>query len=59
MFSRKGVNRDCQKWQTGVYLLKGQVAELKFTDRARDVLERVQSIYEYEFLQPLQHQNKG
>ncbi|EST54917.1 short-chain dehydrogenase [Brevibacillus panacihumi W25] len=37
--------------ETGVFLLKGQVAELKFTDQARHVLERIHTIYEHEFLQ--------
>jgi NAD(P)-dependent dehydrogenase (short-subunit alcohol dehydrogenase family) len=37
--------------KTGVYLLKGQVAGLKFNDQARNVLERIQAIYEHEFLQ--------
>ncbi|MBT2288732.1 SDR family NAD(P)-dependent oxidoreductase [Paenibacillus albidus] len=37
--------------KTGVYLLKGQVAGLKFKDQARNVLERIQVIYEHEFLQ--------
>ncbi|AWB46667.1 short-chain dehydrogenase [Paenibacillus sp. CAA11] len=37
--------------ETGVFLLKGQVAEVKFIDQARDVLERVNTIYEHEFLQ--------
>ncbi|KZS48879.1 short-chain dehydrogenase [Paenibacillus glucanolyticus] len=37
--------------KTGVYLLKGQVAELKFKDQASNVLERIQAVYEHEFLQ--------
>ncbi|OZB92440.1 SDR family NAD(P)-dependent oxidoreductase [Paenibacillus sp. XY044] len=37
--------------ETGVFLLKGQVADLKFTDQARHVLERIHAIYEREFLQ--------
>ncbi|MMZ50554.1 SDR family NAD(P)-dependent oxidoreductase [Paenibacillus polymyxa] len=37
--------------ETGVFLLKGQVAELKFKDQARNVLERINTIYEHEFLQ--------
>ncbi|MCZ8523018.1 MULTISPECIES: SDR family NAD(P)-dependent oxidoreductase [Paenibacillus] len=37
--------------KTGVFLLKGQVAELKFKDQAPNVLERIQAIYEHEFLQ--------
>ncbi|WP_336785843.1 SDR family NAD(P)-dependent oxidoreductase [Paenibacillus sp. MMO-177] len=36
--------------ESGVFLLKGRVAELKFTDQAMNVLERIQAIYEYEFL---------
>ncbi|MCK9860222.1 SDR family NAD(P)-dependent oxidoreductase [Paenibacillus sp. ATY16] len=36
--------------ESGVFLLKGRVAELKFKDQARNVLERIQAIYEYEFL---------
>lgn len=36
--------------ESGVFLLKGRVAELKFTDQAKNVLERIQAIYEYEFL---------
>lgn len=35
--------------ETGVFLLKGQVTELKFEDQARNVLERIHSIYEHEF----------
>lgn len=37
--------------KTGVFLVKGQVTELKFTDQARNVLERIQAIYDHEFLQ--------
>ncbi|RCX22534.1 NAD(P)-dependent dehydrogenase (short-subunit alcohol dehydrogenase family) [Fontibacillus phaseoli] len=37
--------------KTGVFLVKGQVAELKFSDQARSVLERLQTIYEHDFLQ--------
>lgn len=37
--------------ETGVFLLKGQVADLKFKDQARNVLERINMIYEHEFLQ--------
>lgn len=37
--------------KTGVFLVKGQVSGLKFMDQARNVLERVQAIYEHEFLQ--------
>ncbi|WP_239617696.1 SDR family NAD(P)-dependent oxidoreductase [Cohnella mopanensis] len=37
--------------KNGVFLLKGQVAELKFKDQALKVLERIQAIYEHEFLQ--------
>lgn len=36
--------------ETGVFLLKGQVAELKFKDQAQNVLERINTIYEHEFL---------
>ncbi|GGG71835.1 SDR family NAD(P)-dependent oxidoreductase [Paenibacillus radicis (ex Gao et al. 2016)] len=41
-----GEHRD----KSGVFLMKGRVAELKFQDQARNVLERVHSIYEREFL---------
>lgn len=34
---------------TGVYLVKGKVVELKFIDQARNVLDRIQTIYEHEF----------
>ncbi|GIP26419.1 hypothetical protein J23TS9_15490 [Paenibacillus sp. J23TS9] len=37
--------------ETGVFLLKGQVAELKFKDEAWNVLERIKAIYEHEFSQ--------
>ncbi|GGD97495.1 SDR family NAD(P)-dependent oxidoreductase [Paenibacillus nasutitermitis] len=37
--------------ETGVFLLKGQVTEIKFKDQARNILERVNMIYEHEFLQ--------
>ncbi|MFC4104285.1 SDR family NAD(P)-dependent oxidoreductase [Paenibacillus xanthanilyticus] len=37
--------------KTGVFLLKGQVTELKFNDQAMNVLERIQAIYADEFLQ--------
>ncbi|MEC0240067.1 SDR family NAD(P)-dependent oxidoreductase [Paenibacillus dokdonensis] len=37
--------------KTGVFLLKGQVAELKFKDEAQNVLERIKAIYEQEFSQ--------
>lgn len=37
--------------ETGVFLLKGQVVQLKFKDQARNVLERINTIYEHEFLQ--------
>ncbi|AOZ92922.1 SDR family NAD(P)-dependent oxidoreductase [Paenibacillus crassostreae] len=37
--------------ETGVFLLKGQVTEIKFKDQARNVLERINMIYEHEFLQ--------
>lgn len=36
--------------KTGVFLVKGQVAELKFQEQARPVLDRIQAIYEQEFL---------
>ncbi|MCM3131033.1 SDR family NAD(P)-dependent oxidoreductase [Paenibacillus provencensis] len=36
--------------ESGVFLLKGRVAELKFRDQAQNVLERIQAIYENEFL---------
>jgi NAD(P)-dependent dehydrogenase (short-subunit alcohol dehydrogenase family) len=36
--------------ETGVFLLKGQIAELKFKDQAQNVLERINAIYEHEFL---------
>jgi Dehydrogenases with different specificities (related to short-chain alcohol dehydrogenases) len=36
--------------ETGVFLLKGKVAKLNFTDQAHTVLERIHSIYEREFL---------
>ncbi|MDN4067120.1 SDR family NAD(P)-dependent oxidoreductase [Paenibacillus vini] len=36
--------------KTGVYLVKGQVVELKFIDQSRNVLDRIQAIYEQEFL---------
>jgi Dehydrogenases with different specificities (related to short-chain alcohol dehydrogenases) len=36
--------------KTGVFVLKGQVAELKFKDQARTVLARMQQIYEQEYL---------
>lgn len=35
--------------ETGVFLLKGHVAELKFKDQAPNVLERINTIYEHEF----------
>ncbi|WP_068614595.1 SDR family NAD(P)-dependent oxidoreductase [Paenibacillus tuaregi] len=41
--------------ESGVFLLKGQVAELKFKDQAWNVLERVHAIYEHEFAQPGSH----
>ncbi|MFC6334211.1 SDR family NAD(P)-dependent oxidoreductase [Paenibacillus septentrionalis] len=40
-----------QRAKSGVFLLKGQVAELKFQDQAQHVLDRVKAIYEHEFLQ--------
>jgi len=36
--------------ETGVFLLKGKVAKLNFTDQAQSVLARIHSIYEREFL---------
>ncbi|XID91596.1 SDR family NAD(P)-dependent oxidoreductase [Paenibacillaceae bacterium WGS1546] len=36
--------------ETGVFLLKDQVAELKFKDQAQNVLERIHAIYEQEFI---------
>ncbi|MEK3865694.1 SDR family NAD(P)-dependent oxidoreductase [Paenibacillus sp. FSL H7-0716] len=36
--------------ETGVFLRKGQVANLKFKDQARNVLERINDIYENEYL---------
>lgn len=35
---------------TGVFLMKGQIAKLKFKDQAPRILERVQRIYENEYL---------
>ncbi|WP_040950997.1 SDR family NAD(P)-dependent oxidoreductase [Gorillibacterium massiliense] len=35
--------------ETGVFLLKDQVTELKFQDQAWNVLERINAIYEHEF----------
>lgn len=37
--------------QTGVFLVKGRITELDYTDQAMMVLERVNSIYEQEFIQ--------
>ncbi|AHV96764.1 SDR family NAD(P)-dependent oxidoreductase [Paenibacillus sabinae] len=36
--------------ETGVFLLKGKVADLKFKDQALNVLERIHAIYKHEFL---------
>jgi len=36
--------------KSGVFLLKGRVAELKFKDQARNVLERIDAIYVRDFL---------
>lgn len=36
--------------ETGVFLLKGQVADLKFNDQAQNALERIHAIYKHEFL---------
>ncbi|MBO9600312.1 MAG: SDR family NAD(P)-dependent oxidoreductase [Cohnella sp.] len=41
-----GEHRD----KTGVFVVKGRVAELKFADQARNVLERIHAIYESEFV---------
>ncbi|WEK54395.1 MAG: SDR family NAD(P)-dependent oxidoreductase [Candidatus Cohnella colombiensis] len=35
--------------ETGVFLLKGQTAEYKFKEQSRNVLERINEIYEHEF----------
>ena len=40
-----GEHRD----KTGVFLLKGKIAELQFLNQAQTVLDRVQEIYEHEF----------
>ncbi|WP_136605468.1 SDR family NAD(P)-dependent oxidoreductase [Paenibacillus dokdonensis] len=37
--------------ETGVFLLKGQVAELRYKDEAQNVLDRIKAIYEHEFSQ--------
>lgn len=36
--------------ESGVFLLKGRIADLKFEDQAQSVLDRVQEIYETEYL---------
>lgn len=36
--------------KTGVYLVKGQVSKLKFSNQAQNVLQRIRWIYEDEFL---------
>jgi NAD(P)-dependent dehydrogenase (short-subunit alcohol dehydrogenase family) len=36
--------------ETGVFLLKGQTAKLKFNGQSRSVLERINAIYQHEFL---------
>lgn len=36
--------------ETGVFLLNGRIAALKFGDRARDVLDRVDEIYRQDYL---------
>ncbi|WP_438445094.1 SDR family NAD(P)-dependent oxidoreductase [Gorillibacterium sp. sgz5001074] len=41
-----GEHRD----KTGVFLVKGQVAALQFQDQAQNVLERVQAIYEHDYI---------
>jgi len=36
--------------ETGVFLMKGQAADLKFKDQARNVLDRINTIYRNDFL---------
>ncbi len=36
--------------ETGVFVLKGRIAQLKFIDQAANVLERIYEVYEHEFL---------
>ncbi len=36
--------------ESGVFLLKGQIAELKFKEQGKNVLDRIASIYKHEFL---------
>lgn len=36
--------------ETGIFVLKGQVTDLKFKDQAWNVLERIHAIYKYEYL---------
>lgn len=36
--------------KTGVFVVKGQIADLKFKDQAQNVLDRIHAIYEHEFL---------
>jgi len=36
--------------ETGVFVLKGRIAQLKFIDQAVNVLERIHEVYEHEFL---------
>lgn len=36
--------------ETGVFVLKGRIAQLKFIDQAVNVLERIYEVYEHEFL---------
>lgn len=37
--------------KTGVFLIKGKIMELKFQDQAQHVLDRIQAIYEQEYVQ--------
>lgn len=41
-----GEHRD----KTGVFLLKGEVADIKFVEQAQNVLDRIHAIYEREYL---------
>jgi len=36
--------------KTGVFVMKGKIADLKFIDQAQNVLERIHAIYKQEFL---------
>ncbi|MGG6310820.1 SDR family NAD(P)-dependent oxidoreductase [Paenibacillus macerans] len=40
-----------QRGKTGVFLVKGRIAEVKFGEHAPNVLKRITTIYEREFLQ--------